>query len=325
MRLAHDPPAIVLHTESDVLDVIPSLLGFHPGDSLVVLLVTPESGVLLTARVDLAACLALPDPSEPLAGALRRIGHRPGLGAIVVGYGSERGELCGAVSAMVGALPALEVFGAVVVDGRWWFHDDGPHDPGRPYDPRSSAIEAAAVYAGQPVLGSRDEVVARLVPADGRRPRGVTRAFREAHRAVRVIPAEAEGAAMRDLLDAYGTGAGRVPDLARLARLAMLARRPGAREEFWRRLDRDTAPGFVELWRHVVRVAPRRWSVPAWCLLGMSAWQAGEAVLLSTSLDRATAISPRHELVKVLAAVSFHMLPPHVWHRMRGEPDLVPA
>lgn len=319
-----------------MLDAIPSLLGFYPRDSIVVLLATPSDGVILSARVDLADCQQRPDPSEPLAGALLRIGPRPGLGVIVVGYGDVRDEVTQAVSSMLRSIPAQGLFGAVVVGDRWWYDDASPGDRGQPYDPRSSAIGAAAVYAGQQVLPSREAVVASLDLDGGRLPRGVTKAFADAQRRVRALPPQRQARLMARMLEEcadvpFGAGdsssspqCGRVisgidaPGLQEWALLATLARQGVAREEYWQRLSRASSAAYVGVWREVVRRTPRRWSVPPLCLLGMAAWQAGEGVLMSTCLDRARRVAPRHPLVRVLSAVCFAMLPPDLWNEMRG-------
>ena len=317
------PPPLVVRTESEVLDAIPTILGFHPADSVVVLLATPGDGVILTARVDLHACLGKDNPTQPLSAALRRIGWRPDLGAIVVGYGDNTEGVRGVVGAMLAQLPATEIFGAVVVGDTWWFHDDGPHDPGRSYDPRSSEIGAAAAYAGQSVLGSREDVEATLDPPGGRRPAGVTAAFKRAKADVSRVPDGSLYRAMDEALDA-ALAAGHV-DIDQVARLAMLARRPAAREAYWQRLDRVSGGGFVRMMTQVVRATPRQLSVPVLCMLALAAWQSGEGVLLTICLDRAVAISPRHELVEIVAAISVNMLPPQLWEEMRSGSDLSAA
>ena len=317
---ASAPTRLTVRTESEVLDTVPSLLGFHPSDSVVVLLVTPEHGVLLTVRIDLTTALRLVDPTKPMAGALQRIGPRRDLGAVVVGYGSDIDALRTAVASMLWHLPAAEIFGAVVVGDRWWFHDDGPHDPGRPHDPRGSAIGAECAYSGQLVLGSRADLESMLDPSPGRRPAALTRAFAAARREVSQLTAADLTEAMHRTLGELADSVTSPAPVAQLARLSMLARHPEAREAYWRRLDTTTADGFVDLWVQVVRVTPKRALTPPLCLLGMAAWQAGEGALLSICFDRAAALAPRHHLVQVLASVCYNLLPPQLWDEMRSGP-----
>jgi hypothetical protein len=317
MKATHE--RVVVHTESDLLEMVPVLLGFHPSDSIVVLFLD-RRGVMLTTRTDLGVCAALDDPTVPLDPALVRLADRSDVRVVVVGYGDDRSSVADVVTRMADGIGHDVLFAAVIVGGRWWFLDDGPFDPGRPYDPAS---RSAASLGSRPIRSSRQEIEDSIGPVRGRRARAVRRVWARSRRDLAAMRAPDKARRVREALDAACRDVtGGVPLAAdRLAFLAAVAADSEARDVYWWMLDPSTAEGFIEVWSAVVRATPRRRSGPALCLLGMAAWLAGEGAMLSICLLRAGAIDPRCPLVGILDAVSRNLLPPSLWSEMRGEPD----
>lgn len=164
-------PAVArLSGPGDILAVLPSLCGFPPQESLVLLSLRGPRGRLgVTARVD------LPDPQhEPGLAALcadRMAGD--GAARVVVVVLSEHGRREGLVEAVrdalaerdVGLLEALHVS-----DGLWTSYtctaaccpEQGTPVPAAP--PVLGLVQAEQVATGRVVLPSRDELVRSLAP-----------------------------------------------------------------------------------------------------------------------------------------------------------------
>ena len=158
--------------------MVPVLLGFHPSDSIVVLFLD-RRGVMLTTRTDLGVCAALDDPTVPLDPALVRLADRSDVRVVVVGYGDDRSSVADVVTRMADGIGHDVLFAAVIVGGRWWFLDDGPFDPGRPYDPAS---RSAASLGSRPIRSSRQEIEDSIGPVRGRRARAVRRVWARSRR-----------------------------------------------------------------------------------------------------------------------------------------------
>ena len=128
--------------------MIPFLLGFHPQESVVTVLV--RSGrVALTARLDLPPPEAAEAYAEMLQGLARQHG---GDELVVLGYSEHAEPAREFLSGLVDRLPPDLVNEALYVDGsRWWSMTcDGPCCPaeGTPYAVDSHPLAAEAVFAG---------------------------------------------------------------------------------------------------------------------------------------------------------------------------------
>jgi len=177
-------PALRVRSLSDLLSLVPVVLGFEPHESLVVTAVA-GSRPGFHARVD------LPDLRDPEAGAA--LGTQAA--AAVAAQGCTRVAILGftrdpaadpclrrVADAVVGA--GIEVVDVVRTDGRRYRSLDC-RDPqccpkeGVPYDPRSSILRAEAALAGIAVAPDRRAVAARFAPCSGEttgRMRAATRA-----------------------------------------------------------------------------------------------------------------------------------------------------
>ena len=159
---------------ADLLALVPSLLGFHPAESVVVLTLG-DARHPFHARVDLPR-----DPVgiERLAGYLAEVASRHGVTRLAAALYTRDGRLADAVARELDhRLDRAGVDLACVVraDGeRWWPFDGRQDSPGTPYDVRSHPLMARAVVEGTVVLGSRQELGDAHVgePAEGDRVGG---------------------------------------------------------------------------------------------------------------------------------------------------------
>jgi hypothetical protein len=164
---------------TDLLALIPYLLGFQPKSSLVLVAITDDGRLTTAARLTLPT---VDEPLGPLHTALNQVAtaitehtgtERTGASVVLAGYGpAEQVDL--AVSAATVALRAagVPIREAVrVADGRFWRLgcDDPDACPpeGIPFDPAGSTVAATAVYAGLVALPDRDALAATLAPVTG--------------------------------------------------------------------------------------------------------------------------------------------------------------
>jgi Domain of unknown function (DUF4192) len=319
------PPAGVvrLGDPGELAAALPQLVGFAPRDSLVLVGLGGPGGarVGLTARVDIPPVQHAPALARALAARL----DCDGPDAAVILVASDEPDLGGG-----GDLPhrdlvhevvlALEPYGIglrealLVRAGRWWSYDC-PHDcclpgAGTPVPGGTSALAAASVAAGQVVAGSRDELVARLAPAEG------AAADRMAGVVVQV------GEELAGLVDSEGRDAAAVrygawvEAAVRRCVPAGARTRPGDTEVarvVWGLRDvrvRDRALGFAlgplaaaaeALWTECTRRAPAPLDAAPATLLAVCAWLRGDGATARIALDRALDGEPGYALADLLA------------------------
>ena len=185
-RLAAGRPAapvrVGLASPVSVLAVVPSLLGFHPSSSLVVLGVSgPRNRISLTFRYD------LPDPPDDdlaadIAAHAREVLTREAIpAAILIGYGPADPVAQAALAAVTALLDAgVDVIEVLRAEGGRCFsvtcqNPDCCPPEGTPFDPCSHPAAAALKEAGRDVLPDRAALARTLQP-----PPGTARATRQA-------------------------------------------------------------------------------------------------------------------------------------------------
>jgi Domain of unknown function (DUF4192) len=317
--------ALTIRSPADLIAAVPYLLGFHPADSLTVV-------AMRGPRVVFAARYDLPAPDEPEAAAAAEARHvaavvaRQGVGtATIIGYGSAT-RVAPALRRLAEAMRNADV---TVLDelrvtgGRYW--SCACVDPtccpaeGMPYDPATSAVPAAATFAGQVALPDRASLVARVEPVGGR-PRDLMRVATAA--AERELTERLAGHAAEDTAAQVLRRAGRAAVRAALrrhrlggrlgddetARLGVLLTHLPTRGYAWERTGGEDWQ--VALWLDVLRrVEPGYAPAPA-CLLAFAAWRSGQGPLASVALDRARGQDPGYSMAVLLAEVLRHGLPP---------------
>jgi Domain of unknown function (DUF4192) len=304
-----------------LLAVIPGLLGFAPGASVVVVGTgSPGAQVRLTLRYD------TPDPADPgAAGALA--GHAVSVlaaqsvrTAVAVGYGT-----AAAVSPVAAALREQAVAAGITVtellrveDQRYWSYvctDPACCPPeGTPFDPAGHPAAQALLAAGGTVLAGRDELAASLAAASGQRGAAMRRATGRAlgqvarcvarlDRAGLQVPASRLTAAIGQLAVSAAIGrcrAGELPGIGHAAWLTIALRELRVRDDAWARMDCEHRDAHLLLWAHLTRLArPGYVAAPA-SLLAFVAWQSGDGALANVALDRALADRPRYSMAKLL-------------------------
>jgi len=328
-----------------LLAVVPLLLGFEPGNSIVVIgTEPPRAEVRVTLRYN------LPDPPDArLAADIVR--HAIGVlaaqrvySAAAVGYGPD--EL---VSPVAEALRERAPRAGVAVtellraeNQRYWSYacaDPGCCPPeGTPFDVSDHPAAIAMAVPGAEVLASRDELVATLAAADGEAGAAMDRATRRAEERVaglisRVARSSRKASARRliatsglqavaDAITGYLAGERIGPEQA--AWLTIVLRDLRVRDDAWSRMDPGEMAAHLRLWTDLTRLArPGYVAAPA-ALLAFVAWQSGNGALANVALDRALADDPDYSMAMLLRQAIDSGAPPSL-ARLPMTPEEVAA
>jgi hypothetical protein len=310
------PPAYVARSPVDLIALVPLVLGFHPDDS-VVLLTFGGPGRSFHARVDLPMS---PADQEDVADMLGQAVRANDLGQAALVLYSDDEQVCAAMAAAVVerlARLGCEVLDVLRVDdGRYVeLPEDG--SPGTPYDLQTHPFTARHVFEGKVVHGDRAALADTLIGTDE------DDAIAVAQSATRfadvLLNLDQEPAVLRTearwvrrrvrqrVRDA------RALDVGDAARMLVLAAIKPTRDVAWAEVTRRGAVPHVELWRELVRRAPRHLVPGAASLLAFAAWQGGDGALAWCAIDRALEVDPDCTLAQLVAELLTAAVSPDVW------------
>jgi hypothetical protein len=321
---------------TDLLAMVPCILGFHPADSIVLVTLGGDGG--FHARVDLPPVGA--DVPAAVAAVLQ-VARRERIGRSVLVVYTADAALAAAAEREVRA--GLEAFGAQLVeairaDGARWFSLSGCTGPccppeGTPYDISDHPFLVQSVFAGRVTLPSRAALAASLDgdgpgraavqravdaavwvtadAADGRRPTGPGRPAASTREQARRRLVQ-EGRWVEQRLRAFLADRAPLSD-DDVARLLVALTSIDVRDVAWAQMDRANAEEHVELWRDVVRRSPDGLVAAPAALLGFAAWLAGDGALAWCAVDRAQRAEPGYGLAGLLAQALAGGVPPSAW------------
>ncbi len=314
-----DLPRLTVRSPADLIAAVPYLLGFHPADSIVVVALR-GSRIVFAARGDLFDDADSREPARHIAAVTAQQGADS---ATVIGYGPAP-LVTPAVDEVRAALgdAGLAVLDALrVTDERWWSYlctePECCPPEGTRYDPRASAVPAAAVFAGQVALPDRAALAAQVAPA-------TTPAMRlAAERAERRLTDLLTAAPSADLLGGRALRAAGVAAVRaarqrhksgerlsddEVAWLCLLLTHLPVRDHAWERTDgRDEDVAF---WTEVLRRAEPELIAAPGALLAFAAWRAGQGALAAVALERVLAEHPDYSLALLLDDLLRRGVPP---------------
>jgi uncharacterized protein DUF4192 len=306
-------PKVSLRSPADMIAAIPYLLGFHPADSLVVLGLRAKQ-VTFQVRVDLPPA----GDAVPFARQLAAIVARQHVTrALLTGYGSEA-AVTPAIKAVRTELlrRRIDVPEALrATDHRYFSYtcrDPQCCDPGgTPYDASTTVVAATATAAGMNVVGSRDEVAARLAPVSGPAACSMREAALRADMRLCDLLSRPDGPPDREVLVTAGKQAvdaailrstyGAVLGDDEVAWLGLLLVNVAVRDHAWGRVGEDL-PLHVDLWTDVIRRVEPELVAPPATLLAFAAWRNGGGAIASIALERAIDADPTYRMAIYLGA-----------------------
>jgi hypothetical protein len=309
-------PVVRLTSPGDIVAAVPSLCGFLPSESLVVLSLRGRRRRLgLTVRVDLppADPSGSPGPPGPVLALLEVLAQRvhadgATTSALVVFAAHRRPGLVQAYVEAAARCGTTVDEALHVADGRWTSYTcDGPCCPsdGSPVPGPPELLVAEGALDGRAVLASRAELVAALAAPAG--PLGVSSTARletAGQRWLAERQAVGERAARRSavhraaaLLEQVEQGRSPADDAA--AELAVALHDVAVRDEVatWA-LDRPD--GLLSLAEQVARRTSPPWDAPVCTLLAWVAYARGDGARANVALDRALVTDPDHPLALLL-------------------------
>ena len=310
----------VARSSVDLVAIVPVVLGFHPRDS-VVLLTFGAPGAAFHARVDLPIAMdEQEEVAELLVGAA--VANRVERAAVLV-YTDDAEVGHAQSSLLLGRLLEREVEVIDVLrvdDGRWFvFPEDG--SPGTSYDLAGHPFTAQGVFEGHVVHRDRAELADTLVGTDEDDAVEVALA---ATRFADLLGTSRESGMLRTearwlqrFVRAQVRKGGAVA-AADAGRALVLASLVDTRDVAWAEITRGTSGAHVELWRGLVRRAPRHLLPGACSLLAFAAWQHGEGALAWCAIDRCLEVDPDYSMSHCVAQLLTGAVPPGVWEPIRA-------
>ncbi|MDP3890150.1 DUF4192 domain-containing protein [Nocardioides sp.] len=305
-----------LRTPEDLLALVPTLFGFGPTESLVVIGIGGDPGV--HARVDLPDDAdAAEQAAESFVTALARVECGR---ACLVAYAADSSAAREAVAAVAARLDeaGVRVEVGMRTDGARYalLFADGAEGTEVPYDVAGHPLIAEAVYEGRVLHHDREALAATLVPD----PTAVAAVETAAHRYLDRLgmgrDADAEvrwtSHTVRKHLEA-----GTVPGPSETGRLLVaMAVDLRARDALWVETDRESAAAVVDLTRHLACSAPADLRAAPAALLAFAAWLAGDGALAWCGLDVCQQVRPDYSMAGLVAHALEKGLPPTVWAAM---------
>lgn len=262
--------------------MVPYLLGFHPQESIV-LLVMAGSRTVLTARWDIPPAEFSGEVPGQVAALLAR---NPAYEAGLIVYAAERDAGMAVARDLERSCGRVPVFSVVTDGARWWQSwDDG--GPGEPVSPEVPPIVAAAVVSGLSAVGQRSELGAALEPQRDASPEVVAERERVRARLRRRRVAE------RELLLTEVRLLGPASDPDALVQAGLLVGTDRLWLLAWRGIRRSGAAYQRDFWQAVLKVTLPAHAAPVLSLIGIAAWLQGEGVVTSLCLERAQALDPK--------------------------------
>lgn len=310
------------HTSEDLLNLLPTLFGFVPYESVIGLSVSgPRCRFGFRLRHDLPEPGDEADLASDLADHLRR--HGDG-GAFVVALSSDAERARVMALALRDALPPGH--GRLTLwadDERLWTDEPGHPVEGEPWslsDVHESRL--VAITRGEVILPDRSALLDEVAAPEGERARLLERLQHETLerlmlRATTTDPEAflaGERAAVADLVD---RGLREHLDEAALVELAVRAAPTHVRDDCWWRIDRGNGRRMHALWAAVSRVAGDDVAPSALCLAAFAAWQWGDGARARVAVDRALQIDPHHRMALLLARALDVGLHPDAWSSTR--------
>ena len=320
---------------SDLLAIVPCVLGFHPEDSLVLLTLGGASD-RFHARVD------LPRDPEDLADVVKMLREVVARNAVrrcvLLAYTDDH---CASQELSDRLRRALEEEGVTVVeairaDGERWFSLTGctraccPAD-GKPYDVSTHPFTAQAVVDGQVTWGSRRELSDSLIGGDPVAMEAVDAAADEAmvrfQAAARhpLGPPAPEAARAHLVQEGQWVGSrvrrfladGEALDAEDAGRMLVALVVIEIRDVAWAEMTRANAGRHVDLWRDLARRTPFDLMAAPAALLGFAAWLSGDGALAWCAVERCQQVEPDYRLASLLTEALAGAMPPSRWRPVR--------
>lgn len=320
---------IQITSDAALISAIPTMLGFYPLDSLVMVTVI-GSRFAFAARVDLPA----PGENEQLAGQLGALATQHNVDAVflvIVGGGGLVTELPnrGLVTALCEKLHAIDVailgaaWAPTLEAGQPWIQYDHGGESGVIPDPTTSELAAHMAFSGQATYRSRTDLAHTLAPDDDdalqRRADRIAALRRGATCVTDICDIDLVTTTIESLRHLQSTdssatnfdhvfGCGELDDEV-IARIAIGLTDSELRGQCLA-FALDDAVSANRLWARMTQATPGPERVnPAW-LLAFGAYVNGDGAIAQIALEIALEVDPHHPLATLLKTAIGHAIAP---------------
>lgn len=331
------PTPMRVSSPADLLALVPCVFGFHPEDSLVLVVVAGKGGSNLHARVDL--CLDEDERRAGLATLLAGVRRAAARQVVLIAYTDDVVLAQDTVEELTEELLErdVDVLAAIRADGARWYSLDCDDDccpaEGRPYDVSAHPITAQSVLEGKVTFRNRGELADSLIGTDTDDVEAVAAAADEATRRLQASarhplgmpdPADtrrhlvAEGQWVRDRVRRY-LATQEPLDVEEAGRMAVAVATIDVRDVAWSEMTRFNARTHVELWRELVRRVPVDLLAAPAALLGFAAWLSGDGALAWCAIERCQQSEPDYSMAALLSQALVAAVPPSTWRPLPPE------
>ncbi|HEX5335159.1 MAG TPA: DUF4192 domain-containing protein [Propionicimonas sp.] len=307
MSISEPQARLAVHNIDDLVGLVPYLIGFHPEESLVVIVIE-DGRVEVTARVDLTA---VSGRSSPDALVRRLFDRYPAAGAWFMAYTGDdelAWDVLGSCAALGGQVRVLRL---LQVGPHTWRSDD-PDGPTGPVSGQVAAVAAEAAVLGLPVRPSRRALAAGIAGPPDDEVDDLAARIDAAEIALDRLGARGRRRMLRRLLVAS-----QPPDRDDSVRLALLVQHEEAQVRVLRHLSVENAEDQLALWTRIVRHTLPAHRPAVLGLLGMAAWQNGDGALSMVCLEQLDRIDPLEPIAALLDWLNEEVVPPQAWTRIR--------
>jgi hypothetical protein len=329
-------PTLRITSPVDLLALVPSVLGFHPDESIVLVVTAGEAGQL-HARLDLPRDEE--EAVETVRVLLNAASRAEARQVALVAY-SVDDEPAAALADLLRLeleLRGVDVMCAVRADGERWFSLDCVDDccplDGRRYDVLSHPITAQAVLDGKVTYDNREALADSLIGTDLDAVEAVEEAAAEAMRRLRAAarhplgPESPEGTRRHLVTEGYWVRERvrrylrtREPlDCHDAGRMVVATTVIEVRDVAWAEMNRSHASIHVELWRDLVRRTPLDLLAAPSALLAFAAWLAGDGALAWCAVERCQEAAPDYNLATLVSQALAGAMHPSVWQPISVE------
>ena len=307
MSISEPQARLAVHNIDDLIGLVPYLIGFHPEESLVVIVIE-DGRVQVTARVDLAVVSGRGSPEALVS---RLFDRYPAAVAWFIAYTSDDDlawDVLGSCATLGGQVRVQRL---LQVGPDTWRSDE-PDGPTGPIGCRVPAVAAEAAVLGLPVRPSRRALAAGIAGPPQEEVDDLVAHFRAAGIELDRLGARGRRRILRRLLVAT-----EAPDHDDSVRLALLVQHDEAQQRVLRHLSVENAEGQLALWTRIVRHTLPVHRPAVLGLLGMAAWQNGDGALAMVCLEQLDRLDPLEPIAALLDWLNEEVVPPQAWPQVR--------
>lgn len=319
---ADNTPTFTVNDVADVLAAVPTMFGFVPQNSLIgVATHGPRRRLGFRLRIDVPE----PENVELVASMVaEHLRHQGADGAILLAVTPHQDVAADLLDALLARLGDLEIVVCARADGeRYWESGISPAE-GVPYAADlHHPVVLTAMAAGQEILGSREELVARFAPVTGEaRERAEAAAEAAFAPVVPVLGAnlprgELERIGMEavlPVLDRCLREDSRLSD-EDAALLSVWSSTVVVRDAIWGLITPATAADMLRLWTDVATRATDQFSPSAYCLAAFAAWLRGNGAQCRIAAEQALEVDPEYSMAHLMGELLDHGVSPQHWRR----------